>query len=460
MLLVGLAAEAWAENPFEKVASDIKSEYRDARKEQRLTLEEIKKRRQALQQKLATLEAELTAASETLAVHRKRLEKLSQERDEITKEVSRRLADNKELSILFINHARNFLALAERSPYSAERPDRLQELQSFVDTHRVFRLKDLKALLEFSFEDMAASREKVVYKGMIVDRSGNETTGEIIRLGHLPAIYRTEKHVGYLSLSPASGRLLMSPSPSYWVRRNLLDYFEEKTGDVYTDISGGAAIGQLARRVTLMDQLRSGGVLVVPILLVGLVALALTIERLIFLGKVRHNTDALMTRVTELVGDGDIEGAVKATYPHRDRPTGRVLMAGLQHRGDPSEVVESALSEAMLREAPRLERFLGALKVCAAVAPLLGLLGTVTGMINTFQVITTHGTGDPRLMAGGISEAMVTTQVGLAVAIPVMIVAAFLGRRARNLSQDMEEKGLALMGALLRLRTNGENLAA
>ena len=122
-------------------------------------------------------------------------------------------------------------------------------------------------------------------------------------------------------------------------------------------------------------------------------------------------------------------------------------------------MIESALSEAMLREAPRLERFLGALKVCAAVAPLLGLLGTVTGMINTFQVITTHGTGDPRLMAGGISEAMVTTQVGLAVAIPVMIVAAFLGRRVRNLSQDMEEKGLALMGTLLRLRTNGKNQA-
>lgn len=460
VLLVGLAAEAWAENPFDKVASDIKSEYRVARKEQKLTLEEIKKRRQALRQKLATLEEELAEGSETLAAHRQRLEKLSQERDEITKEVSRRLADIKELSILFRNHARNFLALAERSPYSVERPDRLQELQSFVDPHRVFRLKDLKALLEFSFEDMAASQEKVVYKGMMVDRSGNETTGEIIRLGHLPAMYRAEKHVGYLNLNPASGRLLMSASPSYWVRRNLFDYFEEEAGDVYTDISGGAAIGQLARRVTLMDQLRSGGVLVVPILLVGLVALVLTIERLVFLGKVRHNTDALMTRVTELVGNGDIEGAVKVTYPHRNRPTGRVLMAGLQHRDDPSEVIESALSEAMLREAPRLERFLGALKVCAAVAPLLGLLGTVTGMINTFQVITTHGTGDPRLMAGGISEAMVTTQVGLAVAIPVMIVAAFLGRRARNLSQDMEEKGLALMGALLRLRTNGENQTA
>ena len=247
----------------------------------------------------------------------------------------------------------------------------------------------------------------------------------------------------------------MSPRPSFWVRQNLEDYFQGETGAVYTDISGGAAIQQLAHRVGFMAQLRSGGILVVPILLVGVVALVLTIERLIFLGKVRHNTDALMTRVTELVGEGDIDGAIKATHPHRKRPTGRVLMAGLEHRRDPSEVIESALSETMLRETPRLERFQSALKVCAAVAPLLGLLGTVTGMINTFQVITTHGTGDPRLMAGGISEAMVTTQVGLAVAIPVMIVASFLGRRARNLSHDMEEKGLALMGALLRRRTNG-----
>ncbi|MBW1784390.1 MAG: DUF3450 family protein [Deltaproteobacteria bacterium] len=428
VLLVALSAEAWAERPFEQVASDIQAEYGNARKEQKLTIRQIRLRRQVLQKKVSDLEAKLESVTKALSADQGRLEKLSQERNKITKEVSRRLADNKELGMLFINYARNFLALAERSPYSAERPDRLNTLRSFVDPHRVFRLKDLKALLDFSIEDMKASREKVAYTGMMVDRSGNETQGEIIRLGHLPAMYRTKDAVGYLSLSPASGRLIMSPCPSYWVRRNLQHYFEGKTEDVYTDISGGAAIQQLTHRVTLMDQLKSGGVLVFPILLVGLVALVLTIERLIFLGKVRHNTDELMTRVTELVGDGNVEGAMEATAPHRKRPTGRVLMAGLQHRSDPSEAIESALSEAMLRETPRLERFLGALKVCAAVAPLLGLLGTVTGMINTFQVITTHGTGDPRLMAGGISEAMVTTQVGLAVAIPVMIVYARHGR--------------------------------
>ncbi|MCF8083381.1 MAG: DUF3450 family protein [Deltaproteobacteria bacterium] len=455
MVLACLSSEAWAERSFDQVASEIESEYQDARKEQQLTLEAIQSRRQALRQKLADLEAKIRAASDTLSEDQERLEKLSKERDQITRRVSQRLADNKELSILLTDHARTFLALAERSSYSAQRPERLETLRSFVDPHRVFRLEDLESLLTLSFEDMAASRDKIAYTGKMVDRSGNETSGEIIRLGHLPALYRVNDRVGYLTLSPASGRLIMSPRPSFWVRQNLEDYFQGETEAVYTDISGGAAIQQLAHRVGFMAQLRSGGILVVPILLVGVVALVLTIERLIFLGKVRHNTDALMTRVTELVGEGDIDGAIKATHPHRKRPTGRVLMAGLEHRRDPSEVIESALSETMLRETPRLERFQSALKVCAAVAPLLGLLGTVTGMINTFQVITTHGTGDPRLMAGGISEAMVTTQVGLAVAIPVMIVAAFLGRRARNLSHDMEEKGLALMGALLRRRTNG-----
>jgi biopolymer transport protein ExbB len=452
---LGLCAEAWAERPFADVARDVQADYRDARQEQRQTIEEIASRRQTLQQKLADLEARVSVASGIVASDRERLERLSRERDEITEEVSRRLADNRELGILLVNHSRNFLALAERSPYSAERPDRLETLRSFVDPHRVFRLNDLKTLIDLSFEDMAASREKVIYPGRIVDRSGSEIRGEIARLGHLPAVYSTKDSAGYLSLSPASGRLVMSPEPSRGVRRNLRQYLKEETGSVYVDVSGGTAIRQLAHHVTLMEQLRSGGVLVVPILLVGLVALVLTVERLVFLGKVRHNTDELMTRVTELVEDGDIEGAIKTTDPHQHRPTGRVLMAGLMHRSDPSEAIESAISEAMLRETPRLERFVGALKACAAVAPLLGLLGTVTGMINTFQVITTHGTGDPRLMAGGISEAMVTTQVGLAVAIPVMMVATFLGRRARNLSQDMEEKGLALMGALLRLRTNG-----
>ncbi|MFP4225112.1 MAG: MotA/TolQ/ExbB proton channel family protein, partial [Desulfobacterales bacterium] len=104
----------------------------------------------------------------------------------------------------------------------------------------------------------------------------------------------------------------------------------------------------------------------------------------------------------------------------------------------------------VLRQVPRLERFIATLSILAAVAPLLGLLGTVTGMINTFQVITLFGTGDPKLMSGGISEALVTTQLGLAVAIPIMLLHHFLERRVDKILGDIEEKGNKVTVELLK----------
>ena len=175
IVLAGLCPEAWSETPFDQVASDIKAEYHAARKDHRQTIQEIQSRRKALQQKLADLESSLATAAGSLAADRKRLEELSQERDKMTQEVSRGLTDNKELGALFRDHARNFLALAERSPYTAERPERLEKLRSFVDPNRVFRLNDLKSLLDLSFEDITASREKVAYTGTVVDRNGNES---------------------------------------------------------------------------------------------------------------------------------------------------------------------------------------------------------------------------------------------------------------------------------------------
>jgi biopolymer transport protein ExbB len=217
------------------------------------------------------------------------------------------------------------------------------------------------------------------------------------------------------------------------------------------DITGGAALKQLARAESAWEMLLSGGPLVWPILLVGLISLALIVERLGFLRKVRANTDQLMGRVNELVQAGDLEGALAEADSQAGRPTSNVIKAGPgPERLRRIEVIENGLTEAMLKELPRLERFLTALKVMAAVAPLLGLLGTVTGMINTFHVITVHGTGDPRLMAGGISEALITTQLGLAVAIPVLVAAALLSRKAQRIASDMEEKAVAMSAALIQ----------
>jgi biopolymer transport protein ExbB len=136
-----------------------------------------------------------------------------------------------------------------------------------------------------------------------------------------------------------------------------------------------------------------------------------------------------------------------------------VIEAGLNARHEDRETLESVLQEAILRELPRVERGLSVLAILGAVAPLLGLLGTVTGMIDTFRVITLFGTGDPKLMSGGISEALVTTELGLAIAIPIMLIHTFLSRRADGIIGDMEEKAVSLTN-IIQKRQREDGAAA
>ncbi len=116
--------------------------------------------------------------------------------------------------------------------------------------------------------------------------------------------------------------------------------------------------------------------------------------------------------------------------------------------------MENALQEAILNEIPRIERFLSTLGMLAAIAPLLGLLGTVTGMINTFHVITYYGTGDSRMMSGGISEALVTTMLGLSVAIPIMLFHTLLSRSVETEICKMEEKAVSFVNMIFKNRNS------
>jgi biopolymer transport protein ExbB len=126
-----------------------------------------------------------------------------------------------------------------------------------------------------------------------------------------------------------------------------------------------------------------------------------------------------------------------------------VLRALLQHARSHAEVLEDVAAEALLKEVPRAERFATAITVAAAVAPLLGLLGTVTGMIATFDIITEFGTGDPRKLSGGISEALITTQLGLVVAIPALLLGNLLNAWANGIMGRTERAALALLNSLV-----------
>jgi biopolymer transport protein ExbB len=149
--------------------------------------------------------------------------------------------------------------------------------------------------------------------------------------------------------------------------------------------------------------------------------------------------------VTLTMTAGAVRGQVRRKKPSKSNPLGRVMMAYENTQSNDVETVALKLDDAILKEVPRLESGLNLIKVLAATAPLLGLLGTVIGMINTFQAITLFGTGDPQIMAGGISEALVTTVLGLIAAIPLLLLHAFAAGASKRVSQILEEQAAGII---------------
>ena len=436
---------------FKPAAEEVRRDLHLAEQEQKQTQSQIEKKRTELQNRLAALRSKLQREKDALEKARQKLQEAHQTKQELRLDLADKKGDLEELAGNVRSAARDLLALAERSPITAEIPSRFEFLKSLLAKKYFPGLEEIKKLIENYLLEIQAGAKVIKRSGPLVDGSGLEKTGQITRLGGLTTIYQIGDQIGFALVSPTSGRLLAAGGePSWTVARVLKSYLQGESSDVYMDISSGAALRRITRRSGAWERILSGGPLVWPILAVGLIALILILERLVFMQRVRANTDHMMAEVNRLVSEGEYDKALAVARAKSGRPTSNVLIAGLSLKGCSAEVVEGGLSEAMLKELPRLERFLTALKVLAAVAPLLGLLGTVTGMINTFNVITLFGSGDPRLMAGGISEALITTQLGLAVAIPVMVAAALLSRKAQRLTEDMEEKAVALSASLIR----------
>lgn len=193
-----------------------------------------------------------------------------------------------------------------------------------------------------------------------------------------------------------------------------------------------------------MQLLISGGPILIIILLVSIYALYIFIERFLKLSKERSDSDTLMARVNASVSERDLEGALVACENHGG-PVARVLKSALLKLPYGRSAVEAAFQEASLLEEQSLTRGLRPLATIAQIAPLLGLLGTVTGMIVAFAEISQQGTGNPAALADGIGQALVTTAAGLIVAIPAVIGQNFLANKVDNLLLEVDRRREELM---------------
>ncbi|MEA2081307.1 MAG: MotA/TolQ/ExbB proton channel family protein [Elusimicrobiota bacterium] len=213
------------------------------------------------------------------------------------------------------------------------------------------------------------------------------------------------------------------------------------------DVTGGTGASAKAKSGGLWSWFVSGGPVMIAIVLVALAVIIMTGERIVFFRNENIDADVLMDRVVSLWNKGLGHDAEKLCG-ETPGPVARMLAIALRKRQEGKKVMEEMLHQQHLEEIPRLSSHLSAIAVLAGVAPLMGLLGTVSGMISTFQVITYHGGGDPRLLAGGISEAMITTEFGLIVAIPALLLHSYLSGSADKIASDMEKNAVKLINSL------------
>lgn len=298
--------------------------------------------------------------------------------------------------------------------------------------------------VEARLEALERSLEVRVEDTEIVDRFGQRVSVPVIRFGAAQRLAVGDPPVEAGFLRPGEEARIAGPRVTDAQLAGIVEAARAGQGRLLVDPSGDLVDVIEPEQRTFLER---GGPFAWPILFVGALGLLLIFERIIVLTRERAKA-GLVEQVETAVEAGD-RGRALGLVENGTTGVARVLSLGIRNLDDPRDAFMDHLDGALLREEPLLERSSGIIATCAAVAPLLGLLGTVSGMIETFGVVSSFGTGDPKLLSGGISVALVTTQLGLLVAVPLILghalVRRFVTRRKLQL-EDVRTRLLSLGG--------------
>lgn len=284
-----------------------------------------------------------------------------------------------------------------------------------------------------------------VFEGEAVMSNGDLATGSFVLFG--PTAYFSSSVDGRsgLSLDGKSGQPAVVDIEGEG--GSIAKLLSEKSGNLPLDATLGKAIAIASTDETISEHVLKGGVWVFPILGFAFVSFVISIYKLYELMTIKGLPAGGISTVVKLLRSGKKEEALHEAKS-LPGPIGEMLHVGAQSSDEPKELLEEILLEKMVATQPKIDRLLSVIAVTAATAPLLGLLGTVTGMINTFKLITIFGTGDAKSLSGGISEALITTEFGLIVAIPSLIFHAFLSRKAKSIMASMERSAMSFVNGV------------
>jgi biopolymer transport protein ExbB len=335
------------------------------------------------------------------------------------------VGDMGDLSSTFREFAGDFSAVLQESMITAQIPDRAEALRELAAIDRQAAIEDIEQLWLLLQEEMTEAGKIAVFETPVVTADGSAQQREVLRIGPFSAFSDGE----FLRYVPETSELLiLSRQPATRFRGAAAQLAAAGSGEVIAvtvDPTRGSLLGMLGYTPSLEERIEQGGTIALIIIGLGVIGILLSLWRGIYLLVVRMRMGAQMRKVDQ---------------PDAGNPVGRVLLSVEGVSLDEDELLQLKLDEAVLAEMPALERGNGVIKLLAATSPLLGLLGTVTGMILTFQAISLFGTGDPKLMAGGISQALVTTVLGLVVAIPLLFSHSVIAYMSRSMIQRLDEQ--------------------
>lgn len=285
-------------------------------------------------------------------------------------------------------------------------------------------------------EDVRSVRKE---KGSFFTQKGEKVNGEILRIGEIASYGMSETARGIL-VPAGAGEFKLWQKPAVSVTDDLFTGRHPEQLDIFLYENRLNAVNASAEK-NVSEYISSGGMVGWIIVMLGVLALVLVAFRAAFLRSASSASEKILTGIRSYIVDHDIAGAMDLCKKFKGS-TSRVVSATLRNLDRDRDHLEDIVAESILHESPVLNRFGALIIVIAAVTPLLGLLGTVTGMISTFDIITEFGTGDPKLLSGGISVALVTTQLGLIVAIPALILGNLLSGWSNRIKDDMEKAAL------------------
>ncbi len=307
----------------------------------------------------------------------------------------------------------------DSSLISAQFPGRIGKLQAISESSELPTVVQLENLWYLLQQEMTEQGKVVRFQGQVLSASGEPRKTDLVRVGPFN-LFADGLYIRYLSETGTMLEFARQPEGKYLDMAEALEEDDSALVQVGIDPTGGVILGMLVKAPDVWERINQGGAVGYIILLLGGVGLIVVASRMVDLLRVAKGVEqqlADLARITD------------------DNPLGRILGVARDSDVDDMESFELLIDEAVAKEIPVLEQGQSLIKLLAAVAPLLGLLGTVVGMIETFQSISLFGTGDPKLMAGGISQALVTTMLGLLVAIPLLFLHSLMLTRSNAISQ-------------------------